>query len=106
MGFDKGYVLAKTQLAQDLLRLGQDDEGWKLAEEAHKEDGYDVTTYNLLTLYDSLKNYVNIKRDGFILRMTRDEAALYSEEALELLLQARDLSVSYTHLTQPTILLV
>ena len=91
LGFDKSYVLAKTQLAQDLLRLGQDDEGWKLAEEAHKEDGYDVTTYNLLTLYDSLKNYVSIKRDGFILRMTRDEAALYSEEALELLIQARDL---------------
>ena len=91
LSYDKNYVLAKTQLAQDLLRLGQDDEGWKLAEEAHKQDGYDVTTYNLLTLYDSLKNYVSINRDGFILRMTKDEAALYGDEALELLIQARDL---------------
>ena len=43
--FDKEYVAAKTQLAQDLLRLGQDEEG-QLAEEAHEADGYDVTTYN------------------------------------------------------------
>ena len=91
LGFNKDYVPAKTQLAQDLLRLGRDDEGWKLAEEAHEADGYDVTTYNLLTLYDSLKNYVTINRNGFLLRMTSDEAALYGDEAIELLTQARDL---------------
>ena len=91
LGFDKDYVVAKTQLAQDLLRLGQDEEGWKLAEEAHEADGYDVTTYNLLTLYDTLKNYVTIERNGFLLRMTAEEAALYGDEAIDLLTEARDL---------------
>ena len=89
--FNKDYLPAKTQLAQDLLRLGQEEEGWKLAEEAHKADGYDVTTYNLLTLHDSLKKYVTIDRNGFLLRMTRDEAALYGDEAIDLLTEAREL---------------
>ena len=81
--FDNDYVPAKTQLAQDLLRLGEDEEGWRLAAEAHEADGYDVTTFNLLTLHDSLKKYVTIERNGFLLRMTRDEAALYGDEAID-----------------------
>jgi tetratricopeptide (TPR) repeat protein len=89
--FNKDYLQAKTQLAQDLLRLGQEEEGWRLAEEAHKADGYDVTTYNLLTLHDSLKKYTTIDRNGFLLRMTRDEAALYGDEAIDLLTEAREL---------------
>ena len=91
LAFSKDYISAKTQLAQDLLRLGQDEEGWKLAGEAHDADGYDVTTFNLLTLYDTLKKYVTIDRNGFLLRMTRDEAALYGDEAIDLLTEARDL---------------
>ncbi len=89
--FSKDYLQAKTQLAQDLLRLGQEEEGWRLAEEAHKADGYDVTTYNLLTLHDSLKKYTTIDRNGFLLRMTRDESALYGDEAIDLLTEAREL---------------
>ena len=89
--FSKDYLQAKTQLAQDLLRLGQEEEGWRLADEAHKADGYDVTTYNLLTLHDSLKKYTTIDRNGFLLRMTPDEAALYGDEAIDLLTEAREL---------------
>jgi hypothetical protein len=91
LNFDNDYIPAKTQLAQDLLRLGEDEEGWRLAAEAHEEDGYDVTTFNLLTLHDSLKKYVTIERNGFLLRMTRDESALYGDEAIDLLTEAREL---------------
>ena len=91
LAFSKDYIPAKTQLAQDLLRLGREEEGWKLAEEAHDADGYDVTTFNLLTLHDSLKKYVTIDRNGFLLRMTPDEAALYGDEAIDLLTEARGL---------------
>ena len=40
--FDPNYLPAKAQLAQDLLRLGEEAEGWRLAEEVHEQDGYDV----------------------------------------------------------------
>ena len=52
--FDKDFLPSKIQLAQDLLRLGEEKEGWALAEEVHKADGYDVTAYNLGMLHDSM----------------------------------------------------
>ncbi len=36
------YLPAKMQLAQDLLRLGQEEEGWRLADEVSRADGYNV----------------------------------------------------------------
>ena len=50
-----------------------------------------MTTFNLLTLHESLKKYVTIDRNGFLLRMTSDEAALYGDEAIDLLTEARGL---------------
>ena len=54
LAFDGDFHPAKIQLAQDLLRLGLDEEGWKLTEDAHDADGYDVTTFNLVNLKDTL----------------------------------------------------
>jgi len=36
--FDPEYLPAKIQLAQDLLRLGREDEGWTLADQVHSKD--------------------------------------------------------------------
>ena len=36
LDFDSRYLPSKAQLAQDLLRLGEEAEGWKLAEEVQK----------------------------------------------------------------------
>ncbi|MFO0918092.1 MAG: hypothetical protein U0872_07240 [Planctomycetaceae bacterium] len=33
--FDPKHLAARMQLAQDLLRLGREEDGWKLAAEAH-----------------------------------------------------------------------
>src|ERR1051325_4079281 len=51
--FDPKYLPAKIQLSQDLLRLGQEDDGWRLAEEVHSADAYDVTALNLFTLQEN-----------------------------------------------------
>ncbi len=54
LAFDPTFLPAKAQLAQDLLRLGEDEEGWRLAEEVHRQDGYDVAALNLVTLRDTM----------------------------------------------------
>jgi hypothetical protein len=51
---DAAYLPAKIQLAQDLLRLGDESEGWGHAEAVHQKDGYDVTAFNLVTLKDTI----------------------------------------------------
>jgi tetratricopeptide (TPR) repeat protein len=87
--FDQEYVPAKAQLASDLLRLGEENEGWGLAQEVQKQDPYDVEAYNLANLHDTMKKYATITNGDFVLRMTSREAAIYGPRALELLTNAR-----------------
>jgi tetratricopeptide (TPR) repeat protein len=87
--FEAKFVPAKIQLAQDLLRLGEEREGWELCHDAHKDDGYDVTAYNLVTLEETLKQFATLTNEHFILRMSKHESAVYGDEALALLERAR-----------------
>jgi len=86
--FQKDFLPAKIQLAQDLLRLGQEKEGWALAEHVHAQDGYDVTTYNLVTLKGTLGKYTTLTNANFIVRMEPREAVVYGPRALRLLERA------------------
>lgn len=87
--FNPEFVPAKIQLAQDLLRLGQDDEGWSLVAEANQLDAYNVLMHNLQTLHDEISSYTSLEQDGVIVRMSQQEARLYGPEVLELLTRAK-----------------
>lgn len=89
LAIDANFVAASRQLAQDLLRLGEEDDGWKLAEAAHAKDAYNVATFNLLELRDALNQFVTIENESFLVRMTRQESQLYGPETLELLSRAK-----------------
>jgi tetratricopeptide (TPR) repeat protein len=82
---DGNHLPAKLQLAQDLLRIGEEADGWKLAEEVHEKDGFDVTAFNLMTLKDSTEKYVALTNARFILRMEAREAGIWGDRALALL---------------------
>lgn len=79
----------KLQLCQDLLRLGQEEEGWKLADEIFANDGYNVVAFNLTTLRDRLAGFRTLEDDGFVVRMEAREAELYGTRVLNLLKRAR-----------------
>lgn len=87
---DPNHVPAKFQLSQDLLRLGIDDEGWKLADQVTQQDPYNVVAYNLMTLKDRLDQMTTIQRDGIVVRMNAREASIYGMEAVDLLLEAKN----------------
>lgn len=88
--FDASYLPAKFQLAQDLLRLGAEEEGWKLVNDVHEADGYDVNAYNLVTLRDTTEKFVALTNAHFILRMESREAKVYGPRVLALLTRAHD----------------
>ncbi len=90
VAFAPDYLPARRQLAEDLLRLGQDEEGWKLAQEARALDEYDVTTYNLATLHDQMSKFRTLTNSNFIVRMSSQEAQLYGDRVLDLLGRASD----------------
>ena len=90
LSVDSDYLPAKIQLCQDLLRLGEETEGWKLAAEIFSRDGYNVVAYNLITLRDRLAGFQTLEGDGFVVRMDkREEAELYGPRVLVLLSRAR-----------------
>ncbi len=105
LAMSENYLPAKMQLAQDLLRLGHEEEGWKLADEAFTADGYNVVAHNLVTLQESIAKFRTLEADGFILRMDAREAEIYGHRVLALLQRARrELCPKYdVELMQPVI---
>ncbi|HET6880395.1 MAG TPA: tetratricopeptide repeat protein [Pirellulales bacterium] len=89
LALDAEYLPAKVQLVQDLLRLGDEDDGWPLADEVYDQDGYNVLAHNLVTLHDNLRKFRTLERDGFLLRMDEREATIYGDRVLDLLARAR-----------------
>jgi len=86
--FEATFAPAKIQLAQDLLRLGRDEEGWQLADEVQKADPYDVVAFNLVELRDKIANFKMLKSEHFDVRMEPREAELYGPDVLVLLERA------------------
>lgn len=86
--FDPRFLPAKAQLAEDLLRLGEEDEGWALAREVQNADGYNVTALNLVTLRETLDSFALLTNAHFVLRMPAEEARVYGTRVLELLEEA------------------
>jgi tetratricopeptide (TPR) repeat protein len=102
---DDDYLPAKAQLAHDLLRLGEESEGWKLADEVQKQDAYDVEAYNMVNLRQTMAKYTTLTNRDFLVRMSSHEAALYGNQVLDLLNKERtNLCAKYEmELKRPTI---
>jgi tetratricopeptide (TPR) repeat protein len=86
--FDPDFLPARMQLAQDQLRLGEEAEGWKLAEEVNAADGYNVMAYNLVTLKEKLSTFRTLTNANFVVRMSPSESKLYGDRVLALLERA------------------
>ncbi len=89
LNMDPQYLPAKMQLAQDLLRLGEEPEGWKLADEVYKADEYSVVAHNLATLQENLAKFRTLEGDGLFVRMDARESEIYGQRVLDLLQRAK-----------------
>jgi predicted Zn-dependent protease len=89
LALDPQYLPARMQLAQDLLRLGKEDEGWQLVQDVFAQDGYNVVAHNLVSLHDSFPKYRVLTTDAFRIRMEAREAALYGNRVIALVERAK-----------------
>ena len=87
--FDPKYLPAKMQLCHDLLRLGEEDEAWKLAELIRKEDGYNIQAHNLALLEKEMNGYTTQTFEDFVLKMPKRDWPIYGARALTLLRDAK-----------------
>ncbi len=89
LAFDSDYLPAKMELSNDLLRLGDVDAGWRLAEEVFDRDNYNVVAHNLATLHEHMQKFRTLQSDGFVVRMDAKEAEIYGPRVLDLLREAK-----------------
>ena len=111
--FEPTHINATFQLAQDLLRLGDEEVGWDLADQVHQQDPYNVVAYNLMTLKDRIDGFETLSTreafkdigPGILVRMDPTERRVYGVEVLDLLIEAREvLCEKYQlELTRPVI---
>jgi tetratricopeptide (TPR) repeat protein len=81
---DPDNTHAHADLGMHLLRTG-DEEGARTAlERSFRADPYDVITYNLLSLLDTLESFVTIEGDNIRLRLHPDEAPILREYTMPL----------------------
>lgn len=80
---------AKMQLCNDLLRLGEEDEAWRIAAEVRDEDGYHVQARNLGQLEKQIAQFIEKRAEGLTVKMPAREWPVYGERAMNLLSEAR-----------------
>jgi Flp pilus assembly protein TadD len=99
--FDEAVLLARRALALQpknsralsdlgvhLLRTGDEPGARTALEASFKIDPYDVVTYNLLGLMDTLDKFVTVRDGDLVLRMHKDEAPVMQDYVLALAHQA------------------
>ncbi len=89
LAFDSAHLPAKVQLCHDLLRLGEEDEAWKLAAAIRAEDAFDVQAHNVGRLEAQMRGFVTQRTDDFVLKMPARDWPVYGSRALELLREAK-----------------
>ncbi|WP_233216521.1 tetratricopeptide repeat protein [Blastopirellula marina] len=89
LAFDSDYLPAKMELSNDLLRLGDEETGWRLAAEVFDRDNYNVVAHNLATLHEHMQKFRTLQSDGFVVRMDAEEAEIYGPRVLALLREAK-----------------
>jgi cellulose synthase operon protein C len=75
---------AQGDLGLHLLRTGDEASARTALEKAFKLDGYDVVTYNLLEMLDTLDKFETIKDGNLIVRLHPDEVRVMKEPMLRL----------------------
>ena len=79
---------ALSDLGMHLMRTGDETAARTALDEAFKIDPYDVVTFNLLGLLDTLDKFTTVRDGDIILRMDKGEAPVLQEYALALAHQA------------------
>ena len=101
LGFSSTFLPAQIQLCQDLLKLGEEDEAWKLAASIRQSDSYHVQAHNIGLLEKQMQGFTVQRFDDFILKMPKRDWPIYGERSLKLLREAKaQLAPKYGYTSQ------
>jgi Flp pilus assembly protein TadD len=79
-----------ADLGLHLLRTGDESGARRTLEASFKLDGFNIVTYNLLQMMDTLDTFVGVEDGNVVMRMHKDEAPLLQDYAMPLAHRALD----------------
>ncbi|MEP7116469.1 MAG: tetratricopeptide repeat protein [Acidobacteriota bacterium] len=85
---DRENTRAFADLGAHLMRTGDERGARRALESAFKVDPYDVVTYNLLGLLDTLDGFETIREGDMVIRLNPDEAGVMREYVPQLAREA------------------
>ena len=90
LAIDPGNTRALAELGMHLLRTGDEEGAREVLERSFADDPFDVITYNLLEMMDTLDEFETFERGDLIVRLHPTEAPILSEYVLSLAQEALD----------------
>ena len=87
---DAASTRANADLGMHLLRTGDEADARRSLEAAFEEDPYDVVTFNLLAMLDTVDTFETFRDGDLIVRLHPDEAGVMREHVLPLARQSLD----------------
>ena len=90
LAIDPDNSRALAELGMHLLRTGDEDGAREVLERSFAGDPFDVITYNLLEMMDTLDEFVTFERGDLIVRLHPTEAPILGEYVLSLAQEALD----------------
>ena len=96
LALDPTSSRAAADLGMHLLRTGDEPGARRALDRSFRADPYDIVTFNLLKMLDSLEQFVTVKEGDIVLKMHRDEAPVLRDYAMPLATEAiKTLSAKY-----------
>jgi cellulose synthase operon protein C len=93
---DPTSARAHADLGMHLMRTGDESQARQALDRAFRIDPFDVVTYNLLALLDTLDKFVEVREGDIILKLDPEEAPVLREYAMPLAQNAlKTLSAKY-----------
>ena len=90
IALDRENIRAQADLGAHLMRTGDERNARRALETAFRVDRWDVVTYNLLMLLDTLEPFSTIPDGDLVIRLHPDEAPVMSHYAPQLAREALD----------------
>ena len=103
---DPTSARAHAELGMHLMRTGDEVEARRALDRAFRSDPFDVVTYNLLALLDTLDKFVTVREGDIILKLHADEAPIMRDYVMALAQDAlKTLSARYAFTPKGPILI-
>ena len=90
LAIDASSVRAYADLGMHLLRTGDEPGARRALETAFKADPYDIVTYNLLALLDTIDKFETIRERDLIVKLDPGESGVMREQVIPLAQRALD----------------